>query len=127
MTTPGTTNGFDSQKTKSYVDRIENIEAEIASERGKFMARCKELRKDISDVLDEAKSDGIPKKALRAVIKTRAIQAKIENIREDLEGEDQDNYDLIRHAIGDLADLPLGKAALERAAAAVDSLTETLQ
>jgi uncharacterized protein (UPF0335 family) len=112
-----TSNGFDTEKTKSFVNRVEEIEREIDSERGSFMAKCKALRDDINDVLEEAKEAGLPRKALRKVLQSRKLERKVEAIREDLESEDQDSFDLIRLALGDLGDLPLGQTVLDKKAA----------
>ena len=125
MTEPGKSGSFDPKKAKSYVERIEAIKAEIASEKGEFMAACKAKQEDIADILEEAKSNGVAKAPLKAVLRTRELERKLEAQREDLEDEQQDSYDAIRHAIGDLAELPLGQHALTRAAAgaaAVDDL-----
>lgn len=127
MTTAGKSGSLDPEKAKSFIARVEEVESEMASEQGTYMARCKELREEIAEIMDEAKAAGISKKPLRAVLKTRSLQRKLDAERDNLESEAQDTYDQIRHAIGDLADLPLGTAALDRAAkggAAVDSLTE---
>lgn len=126
MTDPGKSGSFEPKKAKSFIERIEAINQEIASEQGEFMSRCKALKEDIALILEEAKSAGIAKKPLRAVLKTRELELKLEAQRDDLEDEQQDTYDAIRHAIGDLAETPLGEAALSRAAAgreAVDALT----
>ena len=104
---PARTNGFDPAKVQSYVDRVETLHADIASIMGKAMNECRAVHGDIKIVLDEAKdTDGIPKKALKKVIKARALERKAEEVREELEGDDQADYDMIRHALGDLADLP---------------------
>lgn len=127
MTEPGKSGAVDPKKVKSYVDRIEAIKEAIASEKGEFMASCKQHNEDIADILEEAKSNGLPKKALRSVVKTRELEAKLEAIRDELDEDLQDTYDNIRHAIGDLAETPLGEAALRRAekgSAAADSLLQ---
>jgi uncharacterized protein (UPF0335 family) len=108
-------NGFDSAKVQSYTDRIESLHADIASIMSAAMNECKSVHGDIKLVYDEAKAEaGIPKKALKKVIQVRALERKAEQKREELEGDDLETFDQIRHALGDLADLPLGKAALQR-------------
>lgn len=110
------TNGYDSDAVKGYVERIERYLDELASERGEFMARCKVIRNNIAHVVQEAKDQhGIPKKEFKAVIKARELEAKADRIREDLEADAQATFDMIRTALGDFGDLPLGQAALERA------------
>lgn len=109
-------NGFDPEVVKSYCDRVENLLEDMESERGAFMAKCKSIREDISLVVTEAKDQhGIPKKEFRAVIKARELEAKADRIRDELEADAQQTFDQIRHALGDLADTPLGGAALAHA------------
>ena len=109
-------NAFQPEVVKGYTDRIERLLADIDSERGEFMSRCKAIREDIALVVQEAKDQhGIPKKEFRAVIKARELEAKADRIRDDLEADSQETFDQIRHALGDLADLPLGTAALKDA------------
>jgi len=112
MTTPAKTNGFDPEKTKSYVGRVENLHKDLQTERGKYMATCKAIREDIKVVFAEAKDEGFPNKSLKAVVKARELERKANAQRDDLGDLDlQDKFDMIRHALGDLADTPLGKAA----------------
>jgi hypothetical protein len=86
------------------------------------MARCRPVRESIAGCYDAAKQAGIPTKELRAVIKERKFLKQIEANRSRLEDDQQETLDQIKHALGMIADLPLGDAALKRSAA-VDSLT----
>jgi len=87
------------EQLRSIVERIERLEAEKA-----------EMSADIKDVYAEAKGNGYDVKALRTIVRMRkqdaAALAKHEAILE--------TYML---ALGMLADLPLGQAAIERATA----------
>jgi uncharacterized protein (UPF0335 family) len=115
-------NGYDPDEVKSFVSRVENLYGDLDKEKSAYMLDCKQIRGAMKEVYDEAKEAGIPKKELKAVIKARALERKAEAARDDLEAESQDTFDMIRHALGDLADLPLGQAALgteEQAAAGV--------
>jgi uncharacterized protein (UPF0335 family) len=77
-----------------------------------YMTKCKGPHGDIKSILDEAKKAGVPKASLRAVVKSRELERKAVKQRAELGDLDlQDKYDLIRHALGDLADTPLGQAA----------------
>lgn len=109
---PASTNGYDPDKVQNAVARIEALIADKASIMGTAMSECKAVQADIKLVYDEAKEAGIPKKALRTVIKARELERKAAAVRDNLEAEDQDQHDLIRHALGDLADTPLGRAAM---------------
>ena len=110
-----THNGFDPDKVQSFVTRIENLVADIASMRGKFMAEVKEVRGDITAVYEDAKETGIPLKELRKVIRTRGLAQKIQTLRDSLNEDEVDNYDNLIQALGGLSDLPLGQAALDKA------------
>lgn len=109
-------NGFDPQIAQGFVDRIENLYADIATEKSEFMTRCKVIHGDVKEVLTEAKNAGIPKKALRNVIKKRKLENDIEGIRADLEGDDQDSFDQLVFALGKFAETGLGAAAVQAAA-----------
>jgi F0F1-type ATP synthase membrane subunit b/b' len=113
MTKPAKGNGFDPDEVKDYVARIEEIDEDIASATGKHMAHCKSLRQNIAEIYDEAKEAGVPKKLLKKNVARRKLEAKIEDLREELEEEERETYDQIRLALGDLAELPLGQAALD--------------
>lgn len=109
-------NGLDPKRTKECVDRIEALAERKQTLHMTYMQECAVINEDIGDVYEEAKTAwGIPKKALKTVIKVRATERKLEAMRDDLETEDQESFDQIRHALGDLADTPLGGAALSGA------------
>lgn len=120
------TNGYDKKTVNSYAARLDSIDEELETERGKYMKRCRELRDDIGEVLDEAKAKGIPKKAFKAVRKASKYQRKAERARDDLEPDEQDSFDALAIALGtDFGSFGLGKATLEGHAAkneAVNSL-----
>jgi uncharacterized protein (UPF0335 family) len=106
-------NGFDPAKVQSFVARIENLHSDIKSIMDAAKAQCSDIKEDISLVYDEAhEKAGIPGKALKSVLKARALERKAAEVREKLDDEIQETHDMIRHALGDLADTPLGQAAL---------------
>lgn len=84
---------------KAIVERIENLETSKA-----------EIQSDIRDVYAEAKSAGFDCKALRTIIRMRKQDAQERAEQETI----LETYKL---ALGMIADLPLGQAALERVAA----------
>lgn len=107
--------GLGNTEATEFVDRIENLLRQLDSMKGAYMAECKGVREDIREVYSEAEDQGLPKNALRAVVKTRELERRADECRGSLEGEDQNAYDKIRHSLGDLAELPLGQAALAAA------------
>ncbi|MTW19377.1 DUF2312 domain-containing protein [Rhodoplanes serenus] len=84
---------------RSLVERIERLEEEK-----------KALADDIKDVFAEAKGKGYDVKALRAVIRLRKQD-------KDERAEHEAIVETYMHALGMLADTPLGRAAIERAVA----------
>lgn len=85
------------KRLQSIVDRIERLEEEKAA-----------LAADIREIYTEAKSAGYDVKVLRQVIKTRKL--------DKAEREEQDALrETYMHALGMLADTPLGRAAVARA------------
>ena len=105
-------NGYDPEQVKQVVKSCEELDAEIATIMSEAMLACKDKHSEKKDIIDDAKkSYGIPKKEVRAVLKIRSLERKAEKTRDDLTAESQDRVDMIRHALGDLADTPLGQAA----------------
>lgn len=95
-----------------FTKDIERLLGEMESKKGEYMSWCKKHRELINGYYDRASDAGMPKKALKAVIKTRVLEGKIENLQADLEEDElTESYETIRSALGDLADTPLGKAA----------------
>lgn len=110
-------NGFDKKVVQGYIDRVENLKEEIASIMGTAMNEAKSLHEDIAEVFKEAKSNGIPLKALKAQLKLRKLDRDKEKVVAGLDEEDAESLEKIQHALGLLADTPLGGAAMKAAEA----------
>jgi uncharacterized protein (UPF0335 family) len=82
----------------SLVQRIERLKQEQ-----------KDAAESIKEIYSEAKSDGYPVKALRSLIADRARDPDKALLLET-------QKELLRAAIGDFADMPLGEAALAKVA-----------
>lgn len=83
---------------KALIDRIEKLEEEKA-----------EIAADIKDVFAEAKSSGFDPKIIKKIISLRRQDAS-------KRAEEQALLAVYMDALGMLADTPLGKAAMDRAA-----------
>ena len=115
--TPAATNGFDRDKVKGFVNRINNLKEDLEKERGASMRRCKDIREDIKGVFAEAKDVNIPVKPLKAVIKARELERRAAAQRDGLADSDEmDKFDLLQEALGPLAGTPLGMAAVRAVA-----------
>lgn len=109
-------NGFDPAAVKGFVERIEDRHGELNRIASVRMAESKDVRVEIDEIYKEAKNAGIPKKALKQVIKKRGLIADIEECGSDLEGDDDLAFDQLQNCLGMLKDTPLGQAASARAA-----------
>lgn len=87
------------EQIRSIIERVERLEGER-----------KILSDDIKDVYAEAKGNGFDVKALRAVVRRRKTD------RAAL-AEHEAIVETYMHALGMLADLPLGQSAIQRAIA----------
>ena len=81
---------------KSIVDRIERLEEEK-----------KGISDDIREIFAEAKNNGYDIPALREILRIRKMEA-------DKRAERESIMEIYMQALGMLADLPLGQAAVER-------------
>jgi uncharacterized protein (UPF0335 family) len=97
-------------RAEPFMKRIENLLDDIDSKRGTYMAEVKEVREDIKNVYTEAKDNGVPVKALRSLIKFRALERKQQALSDGLENEEAQIYEQLRDALGEL-----GAAAADRA------------
>ncbi|WP_166304232.1 GapR family DNA-binding domain-containing protein [Bradyrhizobium sp. 2S1] len=95
---------------QEVLGKIDGYEADLASERGSSMARCRNIRESINNVLKEAKARGIPTKELRALVKIRKNENKNKEIYEELEQDQQQILSMLATAEG-VKDLPLWRAA----------------
>lgn len=107
-------NRASADEAASFVDRIEEIEKEIDTLKGEFMAKCKAKRDEQKEVLDDAKSQGVAKKVVKTLFEIRKLRQKEHAKLSELEGEDhQYGVDILK-VLGGFADLPLGAAAVDR-------------
>lgn len=115
------------QEAGSFVDKFEEMEAEIATERGVFMAKCKAIRERQKELLDDAKSQGVAKGLVKGIVKARELERKAADIRDGFDDEEDRDYFIdIRRALGDdYSSLPLGKAAVDREETAGDKQDAT--
>jgi len=103
------------ETVRNFTHAIEKDMDRLATLKGEYMQDCRQIREAIARTLVEAKDAGIPKREFKLVIRTRALENKLDAITNELEPDERESYDAIRTALGDYADLPLGQAALDKA------------
>jgi uncharacterized protein (UPF0335 family) len=72
-------------KAETYIRLIEEIDEELDSEKGAYMSRCQALRHQRKDVFGAAKDDGIAVKPLKAIVKRRKLERRIEALALDFD------------------------------------------
>ena len=82
--------------------------------KGEYMARCKGPRGIQRKAFEEAKIVGVPIRSVKFVIDLMKIDRRKEKLRHKIEPDDAAIIAEIQKELGQLADLPLGQAALER-------------
>lgn len=93
-------------KASDFLKRIEALIEEGESDKGSYMAECRERREDIKQVYTEAKDAGVPIKALRGLVKKRQLEKKAAAISAGFDIDEAAAYQTLCDALGDL-----GKAA----------------
>lgn len=114
MAKPATsTNNFDPVIVNELLDKIDGFHADLGSERGASMSRCRNIRESISNVFKEAKAQGIPTKELRTLVKIRINEATNQKLYEELESDQQATLAMLA-ATERVKDLPLWRSAEDR-------------
>lgn len=93
------TGAIDREALQSYVGRVLSLHEERRA-----------LNADIAEIYEQAKNAGFVTKIIRQIVREQQMEAEERSAHYAL----LDNY---RGALGMLADLPLGEAAIERAEA----------
>ena len=98
------------KKAEPFLHKIESIDADINSEKGRFMAFCKAKRKLIRDHLKAAKDEGIAIPAMKGLVEQRKLERKIAKIPTDFDMDEAATFRELVRVFG-----PLGQAAAVRA------------
>ena len=106
-------------------EQIDNVMQQIFGEQDAldkkadaYKADTEENRANISAIIKNAKNDhGIPAKTLRFLLAEEKARRSIEKKKKALAEDDHDYLLAIKDALGELADTPLGRAAVEKAGA----------
>lgn len=99
MTDPAR-NGYDDDDLKAIIYDIEGFIDEKASVMGAAMEKCSRLSKKIADAKKTAKSLNIPTAPLNALLKTRKLQRKLDEIAKDI---DEDYVEVFEDMVGQLS------------------------
>jgi uncharacterized protein (UPF0335 family) len=102
-------------KAETYIRQIEDIDFDLESEKGEYTTRCRVLRDKRKDVFGAAKDDGIQIKPLKAAVKRRKYERKIEALPSDFDIDETAQFEAL---VAAFAGTPFGDFAAARAGAA---------
>lgn len=104
-------NGFDPKQAAIWQGQYDKLAIDKQNLHMKYMQDCAEVKQLQDEVLDRAKDAGIPKYCIKDAAKIKDWEAKIEAKKVKDEPEDSETLEQWMHALGMLADTPLGQAA----------------
>ena len=88
------------EKAAPFLERIEQLCSNRASEKATSMQRCSAIADDIKEVYKEAKAAGVEVKPLRAVVKRRTLEGQIEALPAEFELDELAQYSTLVDAFG---------------------------
>lgn len=106
-------NQYDPDIVNALLGKIDGFDDDLASEKGSYMSRCRNIRESIKAVYDEAKAHGVPQKELRVLVKIRKHEKASSKLFHELENDQQVNLQMLA-ATEAVADLPLWRSAAAR-------------
>jgi uncharacterized protein (UPF0335 family) len=118
---------FTPSVVQSVIKRIEALNDEKDSARGRYMNQCAKLNERINAIIDEGSRKGLPAKSVRAAVKLRARNAKLLGELHKHEAEEREIIQTILQVNNDENDLPLWKAATARSTGKSESASATIQ
>lgn len=83
---------------KAALQSVERKNDKLASMQGEYMASCKAVREDIRSIYATAKDKGVITRALKTLIKTRAMARRMNVEIEGMEADIQDAYNVYARA-----------------------------
>ncbi len=107
-------NSPESDDVQAAVRNIEDHYADLASERGSYMLKCRRIRESMAADYERAGNQGISKKLLKLIVKERELERRIDALALDLENDERSELEMLMEKLGDFATLPLGIAAVEK-------------
>ena len=111
-------NTFDPKRVEKIIGKIEREHEGLISEQASYRGKCRPYRERISAAYEEGVAFGIPKGVLKAKVRERDLQRKIDAIPGAFEDDEKDTFEQLTQALGAFGELPLGRAAINTAAKA---------
>jgi hypothetical protein len=103
----------DGMKVLDFVERFEALDDDIAKEKTASKLNIDAIKEDQDALLKEASKAGLRKKALKKLVKQRALYRQINGLADKLDVDDSSAFAAMNLALEKLG--PLGEAALKAA------------
>lgn len=107
-------NGLDNDKVQSFVDAYEEEQSLIDEIMTEAREKCQQHKDNQKDIKGEAADNNIPKKVFSAAISKRRLLARAEKVDAALNDAQKETFVQVQHALGMIADTPLGQAVLAK-------------
>lgn len=108
------TTGLNGKKLMKFVKRWESLQGDIDEIMSNAKDACTPHREDQDEVVKEAAEAGFSKKEFKTLLRKRRLEERLEHVADSLDADQRETYDAFLHAIGDLAETPLGKVAASK-------------
>lgn len=105
-------NGYDGPKLQSFIDRWESVQGEIDEIMDNARDAAEPHRQDQAAIVKEAAEAGFSKKEFKAILRKRRLEDKLQHVADSLDSDQKETYEAMLAALGELAETPLGRAAL---------------
>jgi uncharacterized protein (UPF0335 family) len=99
---------------RDFLDRIMGVYGDIDTVMNEAKRKCAPHREDIKQIKKDANEAGFSAKELNALVRKERLERKIAAIPDEFDDEQKERYEDMLHALGELAELPLGQAAAEK-------------
>lgn len=103
------------EQAQEFLDALDGQQAELDAIDEEARKRKQPFKDEMKGVFSAAAEERIPKKVLRALFSYRRKLGQAGRIPTKLNDEQRSDYRMLKEALGDFMDLPLGQAAVAAA------------
>jgi hypothetical protein len=116
MANPATANEPSAEDVQAAVDAIEKLDADLLALKAIYMNNCKTVRQNKTVQYDHASDQGISRKVLKALVKERALERRIDDMTSYFEDEERSECEMISQKLREFKALTMGQSQMVRAA-----------
>ncbi len=93
-------NQVDKEALFEAVKKIQTVETAMESDKGSYMAKCKDHREAIKEIKQDARDNGVPTKELNAVLKRKKLMDQVEAVVSDMDEDEAELVDQMEFTLG---------------------------